>query len=99
MKITTEEIPFEGGPLTGVEIHLFAVNLILIRAKSGFVMCGYLNLEVAARVEDAACTARGRVNTVSEVLAATVNGVTPKAAALGVTPGMPIPEALKLMNQ
>ncbi len=97
--IRTEEIPFEGGPLTGVELHMFAVNLVTIKARHGFVMCGYLNLEVAARVEDAACTAKGRVNTVADVLAAEVNGVTPKAAALGIAPGMPMREALRLMNQ
>ena len=50
-------------------------------------------------MEDVACTAKGRVNTVADVLAAEVNGVTPKAAALGIAPGMPIREALRLMNQ
>jgi uncharacterized protein YunC (DUF1805 family) len=97
--IRTQEIPFEGGPLTGVELHLFAVNLILIKARAGFVMCGYLNLEVANRVEDVACTTKGRVNTIEEVLATTVNLVTAKAEALGISPGMPIPEALRLMNR
>ncbi|MSS70838.1 MAG: DUF1805 domain-containing protein [Candidatus Latescibacteria bacterium] len=97
--VRTQEIPFEGGPLMGVELHLFAVNLILIKARAGFVMCGYLNLDVATRVEDVACTAKGRVNTVEEVMATTVNLVTPGAAALGISPGMPIPEALKLMNR
>ena len=36
--IRTEEIPFEGGALTGVELHMFAVNLVTIKARKGFVM-------------------------------------------------------------
>lgn len=95
----TVEVPFEGGPLVGIELHLFAVNLVLIKARNGFVMCGYLNLEVAERVKDVACTARGRVNTVEDVLAAVVNGATSGAAALGIGPDLPIREALRLMNR
>ena len=77
----------------GIEIPLPKVPLILVIAKKGFVMCGYLNVDAAARLGDAAAVVKG-VKTVGDLLRRPVVAVTPKAFALGVRVGMSGRQAL-----
>ena len=70
--------------------------LVLVVAEKGFVMCGFLNAEVAERLGVAACMVSG-VKTFKDVLNAEVRAVTSKAESLGVKTGMRGLEALRLM--
>lgn len=70
--------------------------LLLIIAEKGFVMCGFLNMEAAERLEVAAAMVSG-VKTFEDVLNAQVKAVTSKAKGLGVEAGMKGSEALKHM--
>ena len=71
--------------------------LLVIRAKKGFVMCGYLNMAVADRLGDAACKVTG-VDTFRDVLAANVIEVSDAAGRLGITVGMTGKEALDILS-
>jgi uncharacterized protein YunC (DUF1805 family) len=60
--------------------------LLLIKGEKGFIMCGYLNLEVAEKLGAAAAIVSG-VNSFTEVLNAEIKAATSKAKKLGVEPG------------
>jgi uncharacterized protein YunC (DUF1805 family) len=60
--------------------------LLLIKGGKGFVMCGYLNGEVAERLGAAAAIVSG-VNSFEDVLEAEIKFATTKAKELGLEPG------------
>jgi uncharacterized protein YunC (DUF1805 family) len=70
--------------------------LLIVIADKGFVMCGFLNVEVAEKLGVTAAMVSG-VKTFEDVLNASVKAVTSKAETLGVKVGMKGEEALKLM--
>jgi len=71
-------------------------NMIVILCKKGYIMCGYLNMDTAKVVDDAACVIGGAC--FEETLANPVKAVTPAAEALGVTIGMTGAEAVAKLN-
>jgi uncharacterized protein YunC (DUF1805 family) len=81
----------------GIRVSLPNANLILLVGKKGFVMCGYLNLETAEKVGDAAAVVTG-VSTIEDALTASVKKVTSKARQLGVREKMTGEEALKCFS-
>lgn len=81
---------------TGYEINLTHANLVLVAAKKGFLCCGYLDLNSAEKLSDAAGVVRG-VKTVEDLLKAKIVGLTPAAEGLGIKIGMSGQEALELM--
>lgn len=70
--------------------------LIIITADKGFVMCGFLNVEVAEKLNVCAAVVSG-VKTFEDVLNGQVKAVTSKAKGLGVEIGMKGSEALARM--
>jgi uncharacterized protein YunC (DUF1805 family) len=83
-----------------IESHVIGLenaNLVLIKARRGYLMCGLLNVEAAERLDQAACTVSG-VKTPEEALKAKVKAATKKAKSLGVREGMTGEEALRLMR-
>lgn len=87
------DIEIDGKKASGVEVMLPKAPLVLAHGKDGFVMCGYLNVEVADKLGVAAAMVRG-VSTVEDLLAAKVQGVSKAAEAKGVALGMTGREAL-----
>jgi len=81
----------------GVKIGLpDSPPLLLVVADKGFVMCGFLNVDVAEKLGVAAAVVSG-VKSFEDVLNAEVKAVTSKARALGVSVGMKGVDALKRM--
>lgn len=81
----------------GVKVDLpNSPPLLLIVGGKGFIMCGFLNVDVAERVGATAAMVAG-VKDFSDVLNAKVKAVTSKAQALGVEPGVGGEEAVSLM--
>ena len=72
-------------------------SLIVIRCRRGFLMCGYLSLEKAEQLGDAAVRVAG--SSFDEVLTNKITGMTPAAEALGITPGMSGREAAGILNR
>ena len=71
--------------------------LLLIKGEKGFIMCGYLNIEVAERLEAAAATVSG-VNSFTDVLDAEIKAVTSRAKKLGVEPGKVVKEVISKLG-
>ncbi|MBL0058385.1 MAG: DUF1805 domain-containing protein [Elusimicrobia bacterium] len=92
----TREIIVGDKKALGVEIDLPGAPLILARGGQGFVMCGFLDLHTAEKVNAAAAVVRG-VQSVDDLLAKPVVGVTAAALALGVKPGMTGYDALEIL--
>jgi uncharacterized protein YunC (DUF1805 family) len=91
-----EEIKLENGSALGLKLDMEHAPLIVIRAAKGFVMCGYLNIDVADKLGDVAVRVRG-VKSFEDVLNAKVVDVSEAARKLGITVGMPAKEALNKM--
>ena len=77
-------------------IPLQTKNFILLRGKKGYVMCGYLNLKVAGKFQDAAVKIAG-VSTIEQALKTTVHSLTYPARRLGIYKGQPIKDVLKII--
>lgn len=87
--------------INNTEIETFVIklkhaNLILAVAPKGFIMCGYLDLEVAEKLKDAAAVVSG-VSSIEELLVKPVVKVTPQAQKLGILPGISGKDALAKM--
>lgn len=72
-------------------------NMIVIQCKSGYLMCGYLNLEAAEKFKDAAVLVGGA--DFDEVLGNPVKGMTTAARELGITDGMTGYDAAAILNR
>ena len=70
--------------------------LLLIVGRTGFVMCGFLNIDVAEKVNVTAAMVSG-VKTFDDVLEAEIKAVTSKAQMNGIKVGMKGKEAVKLL--
>ena len=70
--------------------------LLLIIGQTGFVGCGFINIDAAEKLNVAAATVTG-VKTFNDVLNAEVKAVTSKAQTKGVRVGMKGKEAVKLL--
>jgi uncharacterized protein YunC (DUF1805 family) len=92
----TREISVDGKKVVGVRVALHPAPLVLLVASRGYVMCGYLNLDTAEKLEQAAAVVRG-VKTFEDVLKAKIVATTSGAKALGVRAGMRGREALERM--
>ncbi|HLE87966.1 MAG TPA: DUF1805 domain-containing protein, partial [Candidatus Brocadiaceae bacterium] len=54
-----EEIKLGNGSALGLKLDMEHAPLLVIRARKGFVMCGYLNMDVANKLGDAAVRVTG----------------------------------------
>jgi len=81
----------------GVRVELpDSPPLLLVVAERGFVMCGFLNVDVAERLGVAAAMVSG-VKSFEDVLDAKVKATTSRAKKLGIEVGMKGDKALKCM--
>ncbi len=95
--IVIKQVDVNGRKIIGLEVrNLGKAPLILVKADKGYVMCGYLNINVAEKLGDAAAVVSG-VNSIEELLEKPVKEVTSKARELGIKPGMTGMEALQKM--
>jgi uncharacterized protein YunC (DUF1805 family) len=90
------EIKIGNKTAAGFEIALPNAMIVLARGKKGFVMCGYLNLDTAEKLKDAACVVKG-VKTIDDLLKAQIAGLSSEAEKLGIRAGMTGREALELL--
>ncbi len=94
--IETRKIEIGKYRVLGVKAELPKAPLLLLIAPKGYVMCGYLNMETAEKLGQAAAVVTG-VKTFEDVLNAKIVLTTNKAKELGIRDGMLGREALKLM--
>ena len=93
----TDRIEIDGIAFSGSTIEMLQGKLLLIQGKKGMLGCGYFNIAVADKLGSAMATVSG-VGSYDDMLKATVNGVSARAAEAGVKPGMTGKEALLIMK-
>ena len=70
--------------------------LLLVVGRTGFVMCGFLNVDVAEKGNTTAAMVSG-VRTFDDFLAAEIKSATSKAQIKGIKVGMKGKDAVKLL--
>ena len=90
------KITLNGKEFEGISVATQHTGVLLVKAKNGLLGCGYFSVATADKVGDALAVVTG-VGSFDDMLAAPVKGVSPAAAALGVSVGMSGREALLLM--
>ena len=103
--LITEQRDFEtkgfeigGSPCIGLRFKLGAAQLLVVKARKGYVGCSYIDLQKAEVLGDAAATLSG-ISSFDELLSGKVEQLTKRAAELGVRKGMGGREALELLNR
>lgn len=91
-----EQITLDNGAALGLKFDMQNAPLLVIKADKGFIMCGYLDIDMANTLGDVAVRVRG-VNTFEDVLNAQVVGATQAAIDLGIDIKMNGREALERM--
>jgi len=93
-----DKFTFDGKSFQGVKSTIpNGPPLLLIKGEKGFVMCGYLNLDVAERVGLAAAIVSG-VSSFEDVLNAEIKFATSKAKEQGVEPGMVVKDVISKLG-
>lgn len=100
-RTVSRELRFKNGTAIGVSNRWERGQYCSILTKAGIVGCGMYDLSVAAEFGQAIAIARGTpANPLVEpedLFEAKIVDATPKAKALGITPGMTGREAVELM--
>ena len=98
--IKTEILNVNGKPVQGVCIEAPGgeghPNMLVMVAKRGYIMCGYLNQDAATAFNDAACVIGG--SSFEDLLANPVKAVSPEGEKLGLKVGMTGKEACDILN-
>lgn len=95
--IKVGQLGVDGKTALGLKVDLpDSPPLVAVIGKKGFVMCGFLNVDVANRLGVMAAKVSG-VKTFDDVLEAEIKEVTSKAEMNGITKGMKGREAVKLL--
>ena len=82
-----DKIEVDGGSFLALKAEMPELPpLLLVVGGKGFVMCGYLNIDMAKRLGAAAAVVSG-VSSFDDVLNAKIKAATSKARALGLEPG------------
>ena len=93
--ICIKKVKVNGKSVLGLKVELpNSPPLLLMVGEKGFVMCGYLNMEVAEKLQVAAAMVSG-VKSFQDVLEAEIKAATSKAKELGINIGMKSQEALQ----
>jgi len=82
----------------GVKVDLpDSPPMLLVIAEKGFIMCGFLNIDVAEKLGVVAAIVSG-VKSFEDMLSVQVKAATSKAKTLGIDVGMKGANALKQMS-
>jgi uncharacterized protein YunC (DUF1805 family) len=92
----TNNIQLDKGNAMGYLIELDNAPLILIKAKKGYIMCGYLNINTANKVGDVAGRVTG-VKNFEDVLKAKIVELTENAKKIGLYEGMNAKDFLNIL--
>jgi len=96
MTMLIEQINLEKGSALGFKMDMEYAPLLVIRAGCGFVMCGYLNMDIANKLGDVAVRVTG-VKSFEDVLNAKASDVSEAAKKRGILAGITAKEALNMM--
>jgi uncharacterized protein YunC (DUF1805 family) len=93
--IDVTPLKIEGKTALGLRVELpDSPPLVLIIGQTGFIGCGFINIEAAEKLNVSAATVSG-VKSFDDVLNANIKAATSKASAQGVKVGMNGKDAVK----
>ncbi len=90
------QVTIDGKTFRYVDFPTPKTRLLVIRGGKGILGCGYFNMNVAEKLDEALAMVRG-VQSVEDMLEAEVSKVSPAAQAMGVNPGMAGRRAMQIM--
>ncbi len=95
---TSEQtVMLDGKSYIGLVYELGNAPLLILRAKSGYVACSYVDRHACERLGDVAAFVSG-VRSFDDMLKAKIRNATQWAEDLGVREGMSVKKALELMD-
>ena len=95
--IHTAPLRIDEKTATGLRVDLpDSPPLVMIIGRTGFVMCGFLNVEAAEKLDVTAAMVSG-VRNFDDMLKAGVKAVTSRAGSKGIKVGMKGKDAVKLL--
>ncbi|MCW3984934.1 MAG: DUF1805 domain-containing protein [Candidatus Bathyarchaeota archaeon] len=95
--IRVGQLKVDGKTALGLKVDLpDSPPLVAVIGEKGFVMCGFLNVDVAERLGVTAAMVSG-VKTFDDMLDAEIRAVTSEAEMRGIRQGMKGREAVKLL--
>jgi uncharacterized protein YunC (DUF1805 family) len=92
----TKRIKLEKGQVEGFLINLGHAPLIIVKAKKGYVMCGYLSMITANKLGDIAGKVTG-VKNFNDALNAKIVEVSENAKKIGLYEGMNVKDFLNML--
>jgi len=95
--IEINQLKIDGKTAVGLKVDLpESPPLLLVMGETGFVMCGFLNMDAAEKLNVTAAAVSG-VKSFEDVLEAGVKAVTSEACKKGIEAGMKGKDAIKLL--
>lgn len=98
--VRLDPVEVDGRTVTGITVELPGTRLVVLATRSGYLMCGALDVALlSTRLAERRIVA-GRtlgVRTYEDLLERPLESVTPEAGRLGLRPGMTGREALGLL--
>lgn len=91
--IFVDDVKIGGKHYTYLKVEMKSAPLVMIKGENGFVMCGYLNMQAAEKLNDCAVRVTG-VSDLESLLDARVVELTSAAKDLGISEGQRIAEIL-----
>ena len=92
-----EEVQCDGKKYVAYTREIGNLPLIVVKAKSGYIACSYIDRETAEKVGDVAAFVSG-VKNVDEFLRAKIRSTTTWAEDMGIREGMSVKKALEIMD-
>ena len=92
-----QNLTFEGKNYKGIFFELGNVPLVIIKAKAGYIACGYIDKGIAEKHGDVACFVTN-VKTFEDVFKAKVRSMTSWAEEIGIREGMSVKKALEIID-
>ncbi len=95
--IEIDDVQVEGKAFQFIRTVLGNAPLLILKGKSGYAMCGYLNIESAEKLGDCAVRVTG-IKTLEDFLNAKVSEVTTAAKIKGIEKGQQVKDILKFLS-
>ena len=92
-----EEVECDGKKYVAYTKEIGNLPLIVVRAKTGYVACSYIDRDTAEKVGDIAAFVSG-VKNIDDFLKAKIRSTTTWAEDLGIREGMSVKKALEIMD-
>lgn len=93
-----DEVICDGRKYLALQQDFGNLNLIVVKAKKGYIACSYIDKATAEKVGDVAAFVSG-VKSVDDVLKAKIRETTTWAEEIGIREGMSVKKALELMDE